>query len=161
MVCHSTSLFFLSTVFYGFQCTNLPVPNEPFPLPCLGPLESGIGKMGSWREWMFFPPLCTYSLVTCSTGAVGHALHLCPQMSPLLGLFFESECSLYHWNVHKHSPNAWPGFKRPMYTYMWMILSGHQIIWSKQTNKPEQAISCLFLVFEALRTELSSVVATS
>ena len=37
----------LLTVVYGFQCTKLSLPNKPFPLPCLGPLESGMGKMGS------------------------------------------------------------------------------------------------------------------
>ena len=132
-----TSLFFLSTVFYGFQSTKLSFPNEPFPLPCLGPLESGIRKMGSWRECMSLPPLCTYSLVTCSTGSLGHDLHLCLQMSPLLGIFFESECSPYYWNVHKHSPNAWPVSKRPRYTYIWMSISDHQIFCNKE--KPENS----------------------
>ena len=40
----------LLTVFYGFQCTKLSRPNKPFSLPSLGPLESGMGKMGSGRE---------------------------------------------------------------------------------------------------------------
>ena len=79
-----------------------------------------------------FPPLCTYSLVTCQTGTLGHALHLCLQVSPLLGICFESECSPYYWNVHKHTPNVWPRFKNPRYAYTWMILSGHKIIWNKE-----------------------------
>ena len=79
--------FFLSTVSCGFPCTNLSLHKEPFVLPCLGPLESGMGKMGSWREWMFLLPLCTYSLVTCSIGALGHTLYLCLQMSLPTGNF--------------------------------------------------------------------------
>lgn len=127
----------LSTVFYGFQCTKLSLPNKPFPLPCLGPLESGMGKMGSGREWIFLPSLHTYFLVTCSTRVLGHALYLCPQMSSLLRIFFESECSPYYWNVHKHSPNAWPVSKRPRYTYIWMSISDHQIFCNKE--KPESS----------------------
>ena len=95
-----------------------------------------------------FPPLCTYSLVTSLTAPLGHVLPLCLQVSPLLGMLFESECSPYYWDVHKHSPNACPGFKSPRYTQMWMILSSHEIVWNKETS--EQAISCLFLSLEPL-----------
>ena len=80
-------------------------------------------------------------------------------MSPLLGIFFESECSPYYWDVHKHTPNAWPRFKSPRYTYIRLISSGHQIVYNRE--KPEEAISCLFLFVGARRAELSSVVATS
>ena len=76
-----------------------------------------------WERWAHedsdcpFPPLCTYSLVTCNTGVQGHALLLCLQVSHLLRIFFESECSPYYWNVHKHTPNVWPRFKNPRYAY--------------------------------------------
>ena len=142
MVCHSTSLFFLSTVFYGFQCTNLPVPNEPFPLPCLGPLESGIGKMGSWREWMFFPPLCTYSLVTCSTGAVGHALHLCHKWAP----YWEFSLNLSVHSTIEMSTSTLPmpglGSRDPCiptceWSYQAIKLSGV----NKQTNQNRQLVA--------------------
>ena len=65
----------------------------------------------------------------------------------------------HYWDVHKQSPSAWTGFKSPRFTCIWMILSGHHIIWNKW--KIEQAINCLFLVCGALRAELSSVVAIS
>ena len=50
-----TYLFFLSKVFYDFQCISLSLYKEPFVLPCMAPLESGIRKMGSSREWMSLP----------------------------------------------------------------------------------------------------------
>ena len=121
-----TYLFFLSTGSCGFLCKNLSLPKEPFVLPCWGPLESGMGKMGSWREWLSVPPLCTCFLVTCSTGALGHALHLCLQMSSLLGIFFESECLPYYWSVHKHilMPGwGWRALGIP--TYIWLYRSSN------------------------------------
>ena len=48
-----------------------------------------------WEKWAHedsdcpFPPLCTYSLVTCNTGIQGHALLLCLQVSHLLRIFFD------------------------------------------------------------------------
>ena len=43
MLYHSNYLSLLSLeLFYDFQCTNLSLPKEPFPLSCLGPLESGM-----------------------------------------------------------------------------------------------------------------------
>ena len=94
--------------------------------------EDGLKKRGN-----VLPPLCSYPMVTCSTSVQGHALHLCLQVSPLLWIFFESECSPYYWNVHKHSPNAWPVSKRPRYTYIWMSISDHQIFCNKE--KPESS----------------------
>ena len=44
MVCHSIYLSLLSTVSYGFQCTNLSLPKEPFALPCLSYLSQGWGR---------------------------------------------------------------------------------------------------------------------
>ena len=130
-----------------------------FVLPCLGPLETGMKRWAVEDSERPLPPLWTYSLVTCPTGTLGHALHHCLQVSTLLGIFFESECSPYYWDVHKHTPNAWPRFKSPRYTYIWLISSGHQIVHNRE--KPEEAISCLFLFVGARRAELSSVVATS
>ena len=95
------------------------------------------GEDGLMKRGNVLPPLCSYPMVTCSTGVQGHALHLCLQVSPLLGIFFESECSPYYWNVHKHSPNAWPVSKRPRYTYIWMSISDHQIFCNKE--KPESS----------------------
>ena len=136
MVCHSIYLSLLSTVSYGFQCTNVSLPKEPFALPCLSHLsqgrEDGLKKRGN-----VLPPLCTCPLVTCSTGVQGYALHLCLQVSLQLGIFFESECSLYYWNIHKHSPNAWPVSKSPRYTYIWTSISDHQIFCNKE--KPESS----------------------
>ena len=40
-----------------------------------------------------------------------------------------------------------------------MISSGHPIVCNRE--KPEEAISCLFLVVGAMRAELSNVVASS
>ena len=64
----------------------------------------------------------------------------CPSPLPTsetpLGIFFKSECSLYYWNVHKHSPNAWPVSKSPRYTYIWLSIWDHQIFCNKE--KPEQ-----------------------
>ena len=136
MVCHSIYLSLLSTVSYGFQCTNVSLPKEPFALPCLSHLsqgrEDGLKKRGN-----VLPPLCTCPLVTCSTGVQGYAFHLCLQVSLQLGIFFESECSLYYWNIHKHSPNAWPVSKSPRYTYIWTSISDHQIFCNKE--KPESS----------------------
>ena len=132
---------------------------EAFVLPCLGPLETGMKRRAVEDSERPLPPLWTYSVVTCPTGTLGHALHHCLQVSTLLGIFFESECSPYYWDVHKHTPNAWPRFKSPRYTYIWLISSGHQIVHNRE--KPEEAISCLFLFVGARRAELSSVVATS
>ena len=79
-----SSFFFFSKVFYSFQCINLSVPKETFVLPCLGPLESGMGKIGSWREWMSLPSplnlLSGYLYCRC----VGP----CPQVSPLVNLIW-------------------------------------------------------------------------
>ena len=47
----------------------------------------------------------------------------------------------------------------PRYTYIRLISSGHQIVYNRE--KPEEAISCLFLFVGARRAELSSVVATN
>ena len=147
MVCHSIYLSLLSTVSYGFQCTNVSLPKEPFALPCLSHLsqgrEDGLKKRGN-----VLPPLCTCPLVTCSTGVQGYALHLCLQVSLQLGIFFESECSLYYWNIHKHSPNAWPVSKSPRYTYIWTSISDHQIFCNKE--KPEQQFSVFSLSLELL-----------
>ena len=147
MVCHSIYLSLLSTVSYGFQCTNVSLPKEPFALPCLSHLsqgrEDGLKKRGN-----VLPPLCSYPMVTCSTGVQGHALHLCLQVSLQLGIFFESECSLYYWNIHKHSPNAWPVSKSPRYTYIWTSISDHQIFCNKE--KPEQQFSVFSLSLELL-----------
>ena len=41
MVCHSIYLSLLSPVSYGFQCTNVSLPKEPFALPCLSHLSQG------------------------------------------------------------------------------------------------------------------------
>ena len=40
-----------------------------------------------------------------------------------------------------------------------MVSSGHPIVYNRE--KPEEAISCLFLVVGAMRAELSNVVASS
>ena len=40
-----------------------------------------------------------------------------------------------------------------------MISSGHQIVYNRE--KPEEAINYLFLVFGAMRAELSNVVGSS
>ena len=95
MVCHSIYLSLLSTVSYGFQCTNVSLPKEPFALPCLSHLSQG-REDGLVKRGNVLPPLCTCPLVTCSTGVQGYALHLCLQVSLQLGIFFESECSLYY-----------------------------------------------------------------
>ena len=129
-----TCLFFLSTVSYGFQCTNLSLPKEPFMLPCLSHLSQG-QEDGLMKRGNVLPPLCTCPLVTCSTGVQGHALHLCLQVSLWLGIFFESECSPYYWNIHKHSPNAWPVSKSLRYTYIWISISDHQVFCNKEKPK--------------------------
>ena len=40
-----------------------------------------------------------------------------------------------------------------------MVSSGHQSVYNRE--QPEEAINCLFLVFGAMRAELSNVVASS
>ena len=93
-----------------------------------------------WERWALedcecpFPPLCTYAVVTCQIGALGHALHRCLQVSPLLGTCFESECSPYYWNVHKHSPNAWPRFKSPqVYLHMNGVIRASNCLQQRKT----------------------------
>ena len=89
MVCHSIYLSLLSPVSYGFQCTNVSLPKEPFALPCLSHLSQG-QEDGLMKRGNVLPPLCTCPLVTCGTGVQGYALHLCLQVSLQLGIFFES-----------------------------------------------------------------------
>ena len=58
MVCHSIYLSLLSPVSYGFQCTNVSLPKEPFALPCLSHLSQG-QEDGLMKRGNVLPPLCS------------------------------------------------------------------------------------------------------
>lgn len=109
--------------------------------------ESGVGKTGSWREGCPLSPPCLpsgYLWCRCA----GPSPSPLPTSEPPLGILFESECSLYYWNVHKRSPNAWPVSKSPRYTYIWLSIWDHQIFCNKE--KPEQQLSVFSLSLELL-----------
>ena len=155
MVCHSNYLSLLSfKSILWCSVHKIFTSWEAFVLPCLGPLETGMGdglvKTVNIPSLPSEPTLWLLVLQELWAMPFTTAYKWAPYWEFSLNLSVHLTIGMFT------STLPMPG---PRYTYIRLISSGHQIVYNRE--KPEEAISCLFLFVGARRAELSSVVATS